>query len=305
MSGPELARRLEVEVRTVRRYITMLEDLGIPIQATRGRYGAYSLRPGFKLPPLMFSEDEALALTMGLLAARRLGLAVDAPSVEGALAKVDRVLPEALQQRVRAIQESLVLNVPTYKPPPNAPVGTFGAAVKQRRRVRMRYRSFGGVETERDVDPYGMVYHVGLWYTAGHCHLRGGLRMFRLDRVVDVEMGQARFDRPAGFDPLEYVLRSLATMPGTYAVEVLLLASLEEAQRQVPPSLATLEPCREGVLMRCSANCLDWIARVLNGLNFRAVVREPPELTEPLRRLAGNILSMAEPTPYAGDPASV
>src|SRR5436190_11570694 len=92
ISGPELAERLEVNTRTVRRYITMLQDLGIPVEAERGRHGSYRLRPGFKLPPLMFTEDEALSLTLGLLVARRLGLtsAVAAvPAVESAIAKIE------------------------------------------------------------------------------------------------------------------------------------------------------------------------------------------------------------------------
>src|SRR5260370_13345890 len=101
-SGPELAKRLEVNVRTVRHYIMMLQDMGIPIESERGRYGAYRLRPGFKLPPLMFTEDEALALTLGLLTARRLGLTVAAPAAEGTLANVDPALPTALRQRVQA-----------------------------------------------------------------------------------------------------------------------------------------------------------------------------------------------------------
>src|SRR5437764_9842270 len=91
LSGPELAARLEVDVRTVRRYITMLQDLGIPVEAGRGRYGSYRLRPGFKLPPMMFTDDEALALTLGLLAVRQMGLASAAPAVEGGLAKIARV----------------------------------------------------------------------------------------------------------------------------------------------------------------------------------------------------------------------
>src|SRR2546430_16585618 len=109
MSGPKLAERLEVDVRSVRRYITMLQDLGIPIEAERGRYGNYRLMRGFKLPPLMLTEDEALALTLGLLAAKRLGMAMAAPAVEGALAKIARVLPDALAARVQAGQESAAL----------------------------------------------------------------------------------------------------------------------------------------------------------------------------------------------------
>ena len=94
MTGPELARRLEVNVRTVRDYIEMLGDLGIPVEAERGRNGAYRLRPGFKLPPLIFTEDEALALTLSLLMAREHGLDRTTPAFEGALAKIERVLPK-------------------------------------------------------------------------------------------------------------------------------------------------------------------------------------------------------------------
>src|SRR3712207_2698876 len=118
LSGPELAARLEVDLRTVRRYVTMLQDLGIPVEGERGRYGGYRLRPGYKLPPLMFSDDEALAVTMGLLAARRLGLAATAPAVEGALAKVERVLPPALRGRVAAVQQALVTDLPPARDVP-------------------------------------------------------------------------------------------------------------------------------------------------------------------------------------------
>lgn len=96
ISGPELAARLEVDVRSIRRYILMLQDLGIPIEAETGRNGGYSLRPGFKLPPLMLNDEEALAVSLGLLAARQIGLAAAAPAIEGALAKIERVLPHAL-----------------------------------------------------------------------------------------------------------------------------------------------------------------------------------------------------------------
>src|ERR1700759_2138900 len=99
MSGKELAERLEVDGRTVRRYVTMLQDLGIPIEAERGRYGAYRLRPGYKLPPLMFTPEEALASTLGLLAARKLGLTAPAADVEGAIAKLERVLPLSLRDK--------------------------------------------------------------------------------------------------------------------------------------------------------------------------------------------------------------
>ncbi len=297
LSGPELAERLEVDTRTVRRYITMLQDLGIPVKAERGRYGAYRLRPGFRLPPLMFTEDEALALTLGLLAARRLGLTVAAPAVEGALAKVERVLPVALRERVQAVQETLVFDFnPSDTSPTSEVVITLCAAAQQGRRVQMRYRSWSSEETERAVDVYGLVYRAGFWYAVGYCHLRTDLRVFRLDRVLHVEMLDETFIRPSGFDCLEHVVRSIANTPGTWLVDVLLETTLEEALRRVPPALATLEQAPDGVVLRCYVGNLDWIAHFLAGLGFPLVVRQPSELREALQRLAEEIAKMAART---------
>ena len=106
-SGAELAERLEVDRRTVRRYVSTLQDLGVPVESEAGRYGGYRLRPGYKLPPMMFTEEEALALILGLLLSRRVGLVDAAPAVEGALAKIDRVLPDRLRGRVQAVQGAL------------------------------------------------------------------------------------------------------------------------------------------------------------------------------------------------------
>jgi len=300
MSGPKLAERLEVDIRSIRRYITMLQDLGIPIETERGRYGTYRLRPGFKLPPLMFTEDEALALTLGLLAARRLGLAVAAPAVEGALAKIDRVLPTALRERVQAVQQTLVLDLISPDTSVSSPGGsvvlTFSTAAQQERRIWMRYRSGSAEETERAVDPYGLVYHVGLWYAVCHCHLRRGLRVFRLDRVLHAEPLDEAFTRPPNFDSLDYLMRTLATMPDTWKVEVLLETTLEEARRLVPAPLATLEQEPEGVVLCSHVQTLDWIARFLVGLHCPFIVREPSELRETLRQLAAEIAHLAART---------
>src|SRR4030095_1717144 len=109
MSGSELSHRLGVDPRTVRRYVVSLEELGIPITAERGRDGHYMLVSGFKLPPMMFTDDEALALSVGLLAARGLGLAHAAPAVASAQAKLERVMPAKLKQRVRAVNDTVTL----------------------------------------------------------------------------------------------------------------------------------------------------------------------------------------------------
>jgi predicted DNA-binding transcriptional regulator YafY len=144
---PELARRLEVGGRTVRRYAAMLREMGIPVEAELGRYGAYSLRPGYRLPPMMFTEEEALGLA--LLAARHLGLAGAAPAVEGAIAKLERVMPEALRWRVRALQETVSIAVARPQAParsslpsqpPWASKEGFGCATAQRGLRRLSER---------------------------------------------------------------------------------------------------------------------------------------------------------------------
>src|SRR5258707_3572321 len=112
LSSSELAARLEVDARTVRRYIVMLQDMGIPVEAEMGRDGGYSLRPGFKLPPMMFTNEEVLALILGLLVVRYLGLAATSCAVEGAMTKLQRVLPETLRQQAESIQSALVFDLP-------------------------------------------------------------------------------------------------------------------------------------------------------------------------------------------------
>jgi predicted DNA-binding transcriptional regulator YafY len=291
MSGPELAARLEVDVRTVRRYVAMLQELGIPVQAGRGRYGAYRLRPGFKLPPLMFADDEALALVLGLVVARRLGLMEAAPAVEGALAKIERVLPELLRERVQSLQETLTLAVPREGvAPASGTLLALGAAIRRQRRVLLRYRSWEGDESERAFDPYGLVWRAGRLYVAGWCHLRGDIRTFRLDRVLAVEPREESFERPDDFDVLAVVERGIASVPQTWRVEVVLDATLEVARWRVPPALGTLEATPDGVLLRCWADDLDWAAHHLAGLGLPFTIVRPPELRAAVRRLAEQLL---------------
>lgn len=295
LSGPELAARLEVNTRTVRRYITMLQDLGFPIEAERGRHGYYRLRPGFQLPPLMFTEEEALGLTLGLLAVRRLGLTVAPPAVEGALAKIERILPPAQLERVRAIQETLSLTFPPVSTTPKSEtLLTLCTAAQQERRVYLRYADWRGEESEREVDMYGLVYRGGYWYSTGYCHLRQDLRVFRLDRINLVEMRDETFTRPLDFDCVEYVMRSLATTPATWPVEILLETTLAEAQQMISPAVAILEETNQGVMMRCSVGHLRWLAAdYLIHLDCPLTVLQPPELREELHKLAARVEAMA------------
>lgn len=294
LSGAELAARLEVDRRTVRRYITMLQDLGIPVEAIRGPQGGYRIRPGFKLPPLMLTDDEALAITLSLIAARHQRSAADALTIEGALAKIERVLPDGLRARLQAVQ-----SVVAFSPTPAAPLPhgeilmCISAAAQQLRRVLLRYQS-RGEETVRSFDPYGLVYHLDRWYTVGWCYLRQDVRVFRLDRVCEATLEEATFTRPQDFDCLRYVLESLATAPWGWSVEVLLETTLEDALRRIPPGYAIVEPAAGGVLVRTAVDRLDWLACRLLTLECPFVIRQPPELRVALRRLAAEAAALAE-----------
>jgi predicted DNA-binding transcriptional regulator YafY len=291
ISGAELARRLEVDGRTVRRYISMLEDIGIPIIAERGCDGAYRLVSGFKLPPMMFTDDEALALSVGLLAARGLGLAHAAPAVASAQAKLERVMPAKLKQRVRAVDETVTLESSrAVTPLDNEALVQLSGAAQARLRVRMHYRSPQGAETERAFDPYGLAHRSGRWYTVGMCHLRKGVRSFRLDRVRAVQLLEETFTRPQDFDALAHLTQSLATMPRAHTVEVLLATDLEVARRYLSPTVGVLEWSADEVLLRAQIDDLNWFARELARLPFRFVVRQPEQLRDALAEVARRLL---------------
>ena len=299
LSGPELAERLEVDLRTVRRYVTMLQDLGIPVEAERGRHGGYRLRPGFRMPPLLFTDDEALAVTLGLLAARRLGMVAAATTVEGALAKLERVLPPDVRERVAAVQQTLTVDpARAAVPSPTATVLALGEAVHQHRRVQLSYTSGQGEATERLVDPYGLVHVVGRWYAPGYCHLRHDLRLFRLDRILAITVLEESFEPPVGFDPLSFTQAALAAAPNVWHVEAVLDTSLEEARACVLSHEAMLERSDEGVVLRLNCECLDSAARYLVRLNCRFLVRQPAELRSVLRGLAAELAEAGAETVF-------
>ncbi len=299
LTGAALAERLEVDIRTVRRYVETLQDLGIPVEAERGRYGAYRLRPGYKLPPLIFTEEESLALMLSLLLARQTGLTTTAPAVAGVLAKIERVLPETTRARIRAVEETVVFaEVESAVVPSPAAMMILSGAVQAGRSVRLRYRSSGarttGRVTERVFDPYGVVLHWGAWYTIGHCHLRGGERLFRLDRIQEVAPLDALFARPAGFDALVAVQGALAAVPNVWQVEVWLGVTMAEAQRRSTLPAVYFTEAAGGTVLRTGIEDLDVMACYLAGMGVPLVIHRPAELRAALRRLAQTLARDAE-----------
>lgn len=304
LSGPELADRLEVDLRTVRRYVTMLQDLGIPVETERGRHGGYRLRPGFRLPPLLFTDEEAFAAALGLLTVRRTGGGASAAAVEGALAKLERALPPDVRERIAAVQGTLTIDAPMRSDQPAAAVVLeVGLAAHRRHRLRVRYAAADGEHSERDIDPWGIVQLRGRWYLPAFCHLRGDARLFRLDRIASAQPLATSFTPPEGFDALAFVRDALAAAPAAWRIEALLGVSPEAARCLVAPHEATLEPHADGTLIRFSVEDLPAAVRYLFGLGCRFVVRNPPELGTLLRALARDLVAAAEPVGLDPDAA--
>jgi predicted DNA-binding transcriptional regulator YafY len=296
MSGSELAGRLEVNIRTLRRYIIMLQDLGIPIEAERGRNGAYVLSAGFKLPPMMFTNEEALALTVGLISARRFNLAETDRAVESAFAKLERVMPLELKSHVRALTETITLdpNRASSTPPSEAVLSTMSSAAQLQQRVHIGYHPNQGEDTERDFDPYGLTYYLQKWYVVGYCHLRQDLRSFRLDRITRINTINAHFKRPEGFDPLAHMMQAVATLPRKFTFELLLKTDIATAQKEVFEVLGILEAAEDGIIMRGSVEDLDWLARQISIFSFDFVVLKPEELRAELTKHAAKLVSLSK-----------
>ena len=295
-TGTEIADRLGIDRRTVRRYITALQDLGIPVEGQRGVGGGYRIRPGYRLPPLMLDDDEAVVVALGVIAAGRLGLTASTESVDGALAKIHRVLPDGLRRRVEALETTLDFTAaaPAGAPVTGETVLLLADAIRRHRRLRIAYRSFSGDDTQRELSPLGLVVHSGRWYLAAHDHTRDDLRTFRVDRIRRAALAtELAVAPPDGFDAVTYISRSLARTPWPYEVEVLLHLPLADAARRVPATLAELVEASEGTTLRMRVSSLDWMARVLAGLDCGFTVLEPEELRASVRGLADSLTKSA------------
>jgi len=295
LSGSELATRIGVDGRTLRRYITALEELGIPIMAERGRFGGYALSAGFKLPPMMFGNDEALALSLGLLASRALGLTDAAPAIASAQAKLERVMPNSLKRRMRAIDETVALDL-THAPVPSGnPVSLMhlSEAAQARQHLRMHYRSAQAGDSERNFDVYGIAYRDGRWYAVGHCHLRNSVRSFRVDRILALQSLPESFGRPKDFDALGHLTMSLATLQRAHAIDVLLHADIVSARAALFDTIGTLDQQGNHTLLRVQTDDLTWFARELSRLPFDFRILGPLALRTVLRHHAARLNRLA------------
>jgi len=290
--GAELATRLGVDARTVRRYIAQLVDLGIPVESERGCDGGYALRAGYRLPPMMFGPDETLAVAVGLRAAAQLGLEDIAPALAAVQAKLERVLPRGVRERLGEIERSVALDLARPRASGSASaLRMLSAATHARQRVRLNYAAADGVSSQREFDPYGVAFRGGQWYVVGHCRLRDALRAFRLDRIGAVEPLPASFGRPEHFDVLAYLTDAVATLPRQHAVEVLLRTDLAAARAHIAPELATLTQTGQGVRLLAQTDSLAWMARVLAALPWQFDIVRPAALRKELAAHARQLLA--------------
>ncbi|MFC1411033.1 helix-turn-helix transcriptional regulator [Streptacidiphilus sp. N1-12] len=317
----ELADRLGVDGRTVRRYVDHLVDLDVPVESVRGRYGGYRLAPGYRLPPLMLNDDEALAVLLGLVAGRRAGLLTSAGAAsETAAAKIRRVLPERLARQLDTVLESLAFTAPAgeFATPETGILLTLADAVRRHRPVLIRYTSRDGRRSERTLHPYGIVTHEGRWYVTGADPGAGeGVgsgaepavgsgtgqdRTFRLDRIADARTLPGSFDPPVGVDPAQRVLSGLATAPYRHEVTLRIHGTVEQIRARLPASIASVQELPSGAgaaqserwyRVEIRAERLDWLPPLLASLDRPFTIERPDELRALVIVLADRLTAAA------------
>lgn len=301
----ELADRLGVEGRTVRRYVDQLIDLDVPVESVRGRYGGYRLASGYRLPPLMLSDDEALAVLLGLVAGRRAGLTTEHTASKTASAKIRRVLPKHIAHRLDTLLEALAFtDQPGRFDTPDAEVLlTIADAVRHHRPVSIRYTDRDGRRSERTLHAYGIVTHAGRWYVTGKDAQVGEDRTFRLDRIATARALPGSFAAPVGPDPAQRVLSGFATAEYRHEVTLRIHGTVEQIRTRLPASVASLEehepaadrdPAAERWLrVELRAQQLDWLPPVLASLDRPFVIERPDELRDLVTALADRLTSYA------------
>lgn len=293
----ELAERLGVDERTVRRYIGHLIDLEIPVVSVRGRYGGYRLGRGYRVPPLMFTGDEAVAVCLGLVAGSRTAPATAAAAAgETARAKIRRVLPTALGARLDALLATASFTAePVTRPAPGPDVLLVVAdAVQHRRPLAFGYTNAAGERSARTVHPYGLVAHSGRWYLTALDPALTEDRTFRLDRMSDVRAVEGAFAPPEDpIDPATRVLDGLAAAPRRHEVVVRVSGDAQEVRARLPAGLAAVEPLGRESRVTLHAERLDWVPGVLIALDRAFVVEQPSELRERLAELAARLTRAA------------
>jgi predicted DNA-binding transcriptional regulator YafY len=285
-TAEEIAERLGVTDRAARRYVAILREAGVPVESARGRYGGYRLGHGARLPPVVFTADEALGLVMAVLEGHP--AAADPDELIGsALAKVIRALPEAVGRQAAALRRyaSAAPDRRAAHPDP-AVTSALVVAVASRRRVRIGYRSGSGNEWEGEVDPWAVVIRHGRWYLLCHSHHAAAVRSYRVDRVRRVEPTRGGFTPPDGLDPVAALEENLGE-GWAHPTRVVFEAPPSEVAPWIRPPMGRLEPHADGCVLAGSTNNPDMYAQEwLATMPFAFRIEGGDELREAVAALA-------------------
>ena len=296
--GQELADRLEVSSRTVRRDVDRLRELGYPVESLTGPAGGYRLAAGAAMPPLLLDDDEAIAIAVGLRTAARASVTgIEETSVR-ALVKLEQVLPAHLRRRVQAL--GAVTTTLSYGGGPTADpqvLTLLAAACRDRERLRFGYQAREGERSRREAEPHSLVNVGRRWYLVAWDCGRKDWRTFRVDRLTRPH-ASGRFqprELPAK-DAATFVSRSLRARPNRYEARLTLHASAEEMDKRVPRWAGPFEPLGDDRCeYRTGDDNLEWLAARLSMLGVEFEVHEPPELIEHLQALAARLARAAQP----------
>jgi len=288
-SGAELADRLEVSGRTIRRDIERLRQLGYPVDSLTGVAGGYRLAAGSAMPPLLLDDEEAIAIAVGLRAAAGASVAGIEETAVRALVKLEQVLPAHLRRRVGALGSAtftLPVAGPTVDP---QQLTSIASACRDSECLRFAYRSRDGTDSRREVEPHSLVNHGRRWYLIAWDPRREGWRTFRIDRLSKPAPTGVRFaprKLPAN-DPAAFVRQSITRAPNRFEAVVTLHASAEEITSRVPAHWGAIEPIdAHTCTYRTGDHDLRWLALRVAMIGVDFEVHEPPELLEQLRLLA-------------------
>jgi predicted DNA-binding transcriptional regulator YafY len=291
-SGADLAARLEVSERTVRRDVGRLRDLGYPVHASRGTDGGYRLGAGATMPPLLLDDDEAVAVAVGLLTAARSPVTgIEETSVR-ALAKLENVLPPRLQHRVSAVADYTVPIPPDSPAPAIDPMvlTTLASACRDHERLRFDYQSHDGTSTIRSAEPHRLVSWGRKWYLVAWDSERDDWRTFRVDRIKPRTPTGSRFtprELPEGGDVAAYVARGVSSAGFRFQARVTVHAPAALVAARINPAVGVIEAIDDhSCVLATGADNVETVAVYLGLLDVDFHVSEPPELVARLRTLA-------------------
>jgi len=291
ITAERLADKLGVSERAARRYVGILREAGIPIESVRGPYGGYRIGRGLKLPPLMFTAAEALGLVMAVLDGHHNASDPTDP-VGAALGKIMRALPEAVAAQAEAVRQTTAPapDRSAARPDP-ATTTALVQACSGHRRVRLDYRSEAGSQWVVEVDPWAIVVRHGRWYLLCQSHSTGSKRVYRIDRVLGVELLDDTFSPPADLDPVAALEEHLAA-GWEYEVEVIIDAPADAVAHRLPRAVGQLESLDSGVtrLVGSTSNPA-WYAERLAAIPASFEIVTCPELQEAARLIGQRLLA--------------